>query len=47
MRLGPGKHLEGRLLMDGVVKPEEVGIHSFFSMRLRLVRFHSLIISTS
>ena len=24
MRLGPGKHLQGRLLMNGVVKPEEV-----------------------
>lgn len=24
MRLGPGKHLEGRELMGGIVKPEEV-----------------------
>lgn len=24
MRLGPGKHLEGRVLMNGIVKPEEV-----------------------
>ncbi len=24
MRLGPGKHLEGRILMGGIVKPEEV-----------------------
>jgi hypothetical protein len=23
MRLGPGKHLQGRTLMDGIVKPEE------------------------
>jgi hypothetical protein len=23
MRLGPGKHLNGRLLMGGIVKPEE------------------------
>lgn len=23
MRLGPGKHLKGRTLMGGVVKPEE------------------------
>ncbi|KAG6838182.1 hypothetical protein H0H93_007199, partial [Arthromyces matolae] len=23
MRLGPGKHLKGRVLMDGVVKPEQ------------------------
>ena len=24
MRLGPGKHLKGRVLMEGAVKPEEV-----------------------
>jgi hypothetical protein len=24
MRMGPGKHLQGRVLMNGVVKPEEV-----------------------
>jgi hypothetical protein len=24
MRLGPGKHLKGLTLMDGIVKPEEV-----------------------
>lgn len=24
MRLGPGKHLEGKMLMGGIVKPEEV-----------------------
>lgn len=24
MRMGPGKHLKGRTLMGGVVKPEEV-----------------------
>lgn len=23
MRLGPGKHLKGRVLMGGIVKPEE------------------------
>ena len=23
MRMGPGKHLKGRVLMNGVVKPEE------------------------
>jgi hypothetical protein len=23
MRLGPGKHLQGRILMGGIVKPEE------------------------
>ena len=25
MRMGPGKHLKGRTLMDGIVTPEEVG----------------------
>ena len=24
MRMGPGKHLQGRTLMNGLVKPEEV-----------------------
>jgi hypothetical protein len=23
MRMGPGKHLQGRILMNGLVKPEE------------------------
>jgi hypothetical protein len=23
MRMGPGKHLQGRTLMNGLVKPEE------------------------
>jgi len=23
MRMGPGKHLQGRVLMDGLVTPEE------------------------
>jgi hypothetical protein len=27
MRLGPGKHLQGRVLMNGIVKPEEVFVH--------------------
>ena len=26
MRLGPGKHLKGRVLMDGVVDPEEANV---------------------
>ena len=29
MRMGPGKHLKGRTLMGGIVKPEEVGSHDF------------------
>jgi hypothetical protein len=24
MRLGPGQHLKGRVLMDGIVEPQEV-----------------------
>ena len=27
MRMGPGKHLKGMKLMDGLVKPEEVRVH--------------------
>ena len=34
MRLGPGKHLRGLTLMNGLVTPEEVW---FFSSRLRQV----------
>jgi hypothetical protein len=37
MRLGPGKHLMGRTLMYGTVKPEEVR-YSFSSMLIRLIR---------
>jgi hypothetical protein len=42
MRLGPGKHLKGRTLMGGIVKPEEVG-HSTAhcsvpSLTLQIVR---------
>lgn len=34
MRMGPGKHLKGRTLMGGLVKPEEVSIRtiSFFDI---------------
>jgi hypothetical protein len=47
MRLGPGKHLKGRSLMGGIVKPEEVGPGA--SQRLLsfcLTSFHSSTIST-
>ena len=30
MRLGPGKHLKGLSLFNGLVKPEEVGLVVFF-----------------
>lgn len=45
MRLGPGKHLQGRVLMNGIVKPEEfdyfheVRVLSHYSQP---VQFHSL-----
>lgn len=32
MRLGPGKHLKGRVLMGGIVKPEEVGFILAFTI---------------
>lgn len=35
MRLGPGQHLTGRVLMDGIVKAEEVS--SFFPMSFSLL----------
>jgi hypothetical protein len=34
MRLGPGKHLKDRTLMDGVVSPEEVSSPSSLSLTL-------------
>lgn len=33
MRLGPGKHLKGRTLMGGIVKPEEVSVSPLISRR--------------
>ncbi len=33
MRFGPGKHLEGRTLMNGLVKPEEVSFPQFRLLR--------------
>ena len=30
MRLGPGKHLKGRVLLGGIVKPEEVSFAVVF-----------------
>lgn len=33
MRMGPGKHLQGLTLMDGLVKPEEAS-------RTRSPRYH-------
>jgi hypothetical protein len=34
MRMGPGKHLQGLSLMDGLVKPEEVS--AIIALRLAL-----------
>ena len=33
MRLGPGKHLKGLSLFNGLVKPEEVGLSSILVCR--------------
>jgi len=41
MRLGPGKHLQGRLLMNGIVKPEEV----FYSVTFYCINFDVYITS--
>lgn len=54
MRMGPGKHLEGKVLMDGIVKPEEVSYHSVIRLQLLIADtsfihkfdyFHELIIT--
>lgn len=29
MRMGPGKHLKGKKLMNGIVSPEEVRVTTF------------------
>jgi hypothetical protein len=50
MRLGPGKHLKGRKLMGGLVKPEEVRFafclrESTHSPVVQFDYFHELIIT--
>lgn len=45
MRLGPGKHLEGRILMGGIVKPEEVSpphkisVNIYTQRQIRQIQF--------
>lgn len=40
MRLGPGKHLKGRSIMGGIVKPEEYNyFHEVRSLDLPTVPF--------
>lgn len=43
MRLGPGEHLKGRVLMNGTVKPEEVREmfdgYNIYMLTVLLVRF--------
>lgn len=46
MRLGPGKHLKGRVLFDGVVKPEEVSSPTRYRWGVVLIALGSLITST-
>lgn len=36
MRLGPGKHLKGRNLMGGIVKPEEFDYFHEVSLRVNI-----------
>ena len=46
MRMGPGKHLKGRKLFDGIVTPEEVSVESPHSHPGALnIPFYSLTIS--
>lgn len=37
MRMGPGKHLQGLSLMDGLVKPEEVSATTALCLALTWV----------
>ncbi|KAF8071705.1 acyl-CoA dehydrogenase [Lyophyllum atratum] len=41
MRLGPGKHLEGRILMDGLVKPEQFDCFHDLILGQELARIHA------
>ncbi|KAF7330528.1 Acyl-CoA dehydrogenase [Mycena venus] len=41
MRLGPGPHLKGRVLMDGIVKPEEFDYFHELIMAQEGARFHA------
>ncbi|KAJ7274439.1 acyl-CoA dehydrogenase/oxidase [Mycena haematopus] len=41
MRLGPGPHLKGRVLMDGLVKPEELDYFHELIMAQEGSRFHA------
>ncbi|KAF8896257.1 acyl-CoA dehydrogenase [Infundibulicybe gibba] len=41
MRMGPGKHLHGRVLMDGVVKPEEYDYFCELIMAQEVARINS------
>jgi hypothetical protein len=49
MRLGPGKHLQGRTLMDGIVKPEEFDYFQWDSyvmyLRLSWPRMSELVVN--
>ncbi|KAJ6505932.1 acyl-CoA dehydrogenase [Mycena vulgaris] len=50
MRLGPGPHLKGRVLLDGVVKPEEVRTTHFLVISVltlvpSMTTFHELIMA--
>ncbi|GLB40181.1 putative acyl-CoA dehydrogenase, C-terminal domain [Lyophyllum shimeji] len=41
MRLGPGKHLQGRILMNGLVKPEEFDCFHELILSQELARIHA------
>jgi hypothetical protein len=47
MRLGPGKHLKGRSIMGGIVKPEEFDyFHEVHSFLRRLKALYSFLSSS-
>jgi hypothetical protein len=47
MRLGPGPHLKGRVLMGGIVKPEEVSCYLSLKNDRQSITTNSLITFTS
>jgi hypothetical protein len=47
MRLGPGKHLQGRTLMGGIVNPEEFDyFHEVYQAHEKLITLHTSTLSS-
>lgn len=47
MRLGPGKHLQGRILMGGIIKPEEFDyFHEVYYVREKSNNLYTITLSS-